>query len=143
MRPRGKTKHDTNSIGNISEMHVATRLLELGYTVLVPYGGGQRCDLMIEDDEGQILRVQCKTAWLAFNETVLIFNTANHNVTGKDRKWRHYRDQCDYFAIYCGKLNKVYLIPVDEVGTVSANLRLAPTKNNQQKSVRWAKDYEI
>jgi hypothetical protein len=75
--------------------------------------------------------------------TVLKFNTANHNVTGQKRDWRHYRGQCDYFAVYNEELNKVYLIPVDEVGTVQANLRLAPTKNNQEKFVRWARDYEV
>ncbi len=69
--------------------------------------------------------------------------TANHNVTGKKRDWRHYRGQCDYFAVYCEELDKVYLILVDDVGMTSANLRLEPTKNNQTKNVRWAKDYEL
>jgi hypothetical protein len=98
---------------------------------------------MIEDDEGQIWRVQCKSAWIDEDGTVLTFNTANHNVTGKNRNWRHYRGQCDYFAVYYEKLNKIYLIPVDQVGTIRANLRLIPAKNNQEKYVRWAKDYEL
>jgi hypothetical protein len=39
--------------------------------------------------------------------------------------------------------DKVYLIPIDHVGTTQANLRLAPTANHQEKYVRWAKDYEL
>jgi hypothetical protein len=35
------------------------------------------------------------------------------------------------------------LIPLDHVNTTSAMLRLVPTKNNQEKNVRWAKDYEL
>src|SRR5215467_2223263 len=32
---------------------------------------------------------------------------------------------------------KIYLVPVDHVGTANAMLRLLPTKNNQEKNVRW------
>ena len=139
----GKGKHDTNSIGDISEAAIITRFLQLGYVVLTPYGGNQRYDLVIEDAEGQFWRVQCKTARIEDNGTVVAFDTANHNVTGKKRDWRHYRGQCDYFAVYCEELNKIYLIPVDQVGATRANLRLVPAKNNQEKNVRWARDYEL
>ncbi|HLI91904.1 MAG TPA: group I intron-associated PD-(D/E)XK endonuclease [Ktedonobacteraceae bacterium] len=139
----GKGKRDTNSIGAISESAITTRFLQLGYIVLTPHGGNQRYDLVVEDIEGHFWRVQCKTAWFEENETVLKFKTANHNINGRNRNWRHYRGQCDYFAAYCEKLNKVYLLPVDEVGTNQATLRLEPAKNSQEKNVRWAKDYEF
>src|SRR6266705_3268936 len=67
---------------------------------------------------------------------VLKFDTANHNVTGKKKDWRHYQGQCDYFAIYSADLGKVYLVPVDDVGTTKAHLRLEPSKNRQEKNVR-------
>ena len=143
MRPPGKDRRDTNRIGDISESAITTRLLYLGYTVLIPYGGNKRYDLMIEDDDGQIWRIQCKTARVSESGTTLIFSTSIRNVTGKHRQPRHYRGQCDYFAAYCEKLNSVYLVPVDQVGIVGANLRLTPTKNHQAKNVRWAKDYEL
>lgn len=139
----GRNKRDTNQTGDISEVAIILRFLQLGYTVLAPYGGNLRYDLMIEDEHEKFWRIQCKTAWLDEDGAVLTFNTANHNVTGKNRNWRHYREQCDYFAVYNEELNKVYLIPVDQVGTIKANLRLEPTKNNQGKYVRWAKDYEL
>ncbi len=139
----GKGKRDTNSIGDISEAAIITRFLQLGYVVLTPYGGNQRYDLVIEDADGQFWHVQCKTAWVEDSGAVIHFDTANHNVTGKNRQWRHYRGQCDYFAVYCEELEKVYLIQVDQVGTTRANLRLMPSKNNQEKHVRWAKDYEL
>ncbi len=119
-----------------------TRFLQCGYVVLTPYGGAQRYDLVIEDVDGQFWRIQCKTAWLDESDTTLVFSTANANVTGENRQLRHYREQCDYFAVYCEKLNKVYLIPVDQVGTAKAHLRLTPVKKNQER-VRWAKDYEL
>src|SRR5260221_615820 len=139
----GRDKRDTNRIGDISESAIITRFLQLGYVVLTPYGGNQRYDLVIEDAEGQFWRVQCKTARIEDNGTVIAFDTANHNYALKNKQWRHYRGQCDYFAVYNERLNKVYLIPVDQVGNTGANLRLAPPKNNQDKFILWAKDYEL
>ena len=86
--------------------------------------------------------MQCKTARIEDNGTVVASDTVNHNVAEKNRQRRHYQGQCDYFAVFCEELNKVYLIPVDQVGTNSANLRLVPAKNNQVRNVQWAKDYE-
>jgi hypothetical protein len=139
----GKGKRDTNTIGDISESAIVARFLQLGYVVLTPFGGNQRYDLIVEDCEKKFWRIQCKTARIEKNGTVVNFDTANHNIATQNRQTRHYRGQCDYFAIYCEKLSKVYLIPVDEVGTTSANLRLELAKNNQEKKVKWAKDYEF
>lgn len=139
----GKGKRDTNAIGDMSEATIIARFLQLGYVVLTPYGGNQRYDLIVEDDEGTFWRVQCKTARLEDNETVITFDTANHNYALKNKQARHYRGQCDYFAAYCEKLDKIYLIAVDQVGTRRVNLRLILAKNNQEKNVRWAKDYEF
>ena len=111
--------------------------------MLTPHGGNQRYDLIIEDSEEKLWRIQCKTARLEYEDTVIAFDPANHNVTGKTRDWRHYRGQCNYFAVYCEKLGKVYLIAVNEVGTTTANLRLTLPKNNQVKNIRWEKDYEL
>ncbi len=106
----GSDQRDTNHIGEISEAAIITRLLELGYVVLIPYGGNQRYDLMVEDIDRQFWRVQCKSARVDESGTVLKFDTANHNVTGKNRQMRNYRGQCDYFAAYCKKLDKIYLV---------------------------------
>ena len=122
---------------------IITRFLQLGYIVLIPYGGNQRYDLVIEDADGQFWRIQCKSAWIDEDGTVLKFDTANHNVTGKNRQLRHYRGQCEYFAVYSEELNKIYLIPVDQVGAARAHLRLTPPKNKNQYGYRMASDYEL
>ena len=142
VRLLGREKRHTKMIGEISEAAIITRFLQLGYVVLTPYGGNQRYDLVIEDADGQFWRIQCKTARIGVGGTTLVFSTAIANVTGENRQLRHYRGQCDYFAVYCEKLNKVYLIPVDQVGTAKAHLRLTPVKKNAER-VRWAKDYEL
>jgi hypothetical protein len=143
MRPIGKNERDTNRIGDISESAIITRFLQLGYVVLAPYGKSQRYDLVIKDEEEQLWKIQCKTALLEDENTVVAFDSASHNVATKNRQMRDYRGQCDYFAAYCEKIDKIYLVPVDQASLTSTNLRLAPTKNNQAKNIRWAEEYEF
>ena len=137
-------KRHTQTTGDISESAVVTRFLQCGYIVLKPYGQNHRYDLVIEDADGKFWRIQVKTGWVNEDQTLIRFNTASsYNRTVQYKGWRNYRGQCEYFAVYVEALNKVYFIPVDVVGTTNATLRLRPSKNNQEKNVRWAKDYEL
>ena len=139
-----RPKRHTQKTGDISESAVITRLLRCGYIVLTPYGQNHRYDLVIEDADGKFWRVQVKTGWLDTDNTIIKFATASsYNHTAKQKGWRHYQGQCDYFAVYVEQLDKVYFIPVDVVGVTQAQLRLTPTKNHQEKNVRWAQDYEL
>ena len=133
----------SNRKGAISESFITSKLLEAGYTVLLPYGGGQRYDLVIEDDNGKFWRVQCKSGWLSEDGGAILFDTANHNVTGQKRAWRNYQGQCEYFAVYCADTKSTYLLPVNEVGGTRAHLRLTPPKGRNQHGYRMAKDYEL
>ncbi len=137
-------KRHTDKTGDISEAAIIARLLQSGYVVLTPYGKNHRYDLVIEDADGQFWRIQCKTGWMGEEQTVINFATASsYNHTAKQKGWRHYRGQVDYFAVYCEGNGKVYLVPVEAVGLTQAKLRLTPTKNKQEKNVRWAQDYEL
>ena len=139
-----RPKRHTDKTGDISEAAIITRLLQSGYIVLTPYGKNHRYDLIIEDADGQFWRIQCKTGWLDEEQTVIKFATASsYNHTAKQKGWRHYRGQIDFFAVYVEQLGKVYFVPVDAVGTTNAMLRLVPTKNRQEKNIRWARDFEL
>jgi hypothetical protein len=48
-----------------------------------------------------------------------------------------------FFGVYSSDTGKVYLIPVTVVPEIVAYLRLKKAKNNQEKGIIWAKDYEI
>ena len=139
-----RPKRHTDKSGDISEAAIVTRLLQSGYVVLSPYGKNHRYDLVIEDADGGFWRVQCKTGWLNKEHTVVVFATASsYNHTANHKGWRHYRGQIDFFAVFIEESGKTYLVPVDIVGTTQAMLRLSPTKNNQEKNIRWAQDYEL
>ena len=113
--------------------------------VLMPFGENQRYDLLI-DDNGRFTRVQCKTGRLRrggveFNTCSFTYHHPNNQGTKEYQK--HYRGAADVFGVYCKEVDRVYLVPVDDVGIRACFLRIEPTKNAQAKKVRWAKDYEL
>jgi hypothetical protein len=141
---QSKPKPNHKAIGELSQIHIIASLLEAGYRILTPYGDNARYDLVIEDAEGKFWRVQCKTGWTDEKKSVIKFATASsYNHTVKNKVWKNYRGECEFFAVYCAETKGVYLIPVEEVGLTQAQLRLTPTVNNQEKGIRWAKDYEL
>ena len=135
---------NTAKKGEITESMVLARLIQLGYQCLLPWGHDCRYDIAIDDD-GKLVRIQCKTARYIEEVGCLQFNTAitYARVGGKPHIRKGYKGEADYFGVYSPDMEKVYLVPVDDAPDGVANLRLEATKNNQQKGVRWAKDYEI
>ena len=140
----GKPKNNTAQKGEVTESAILARFVQLGYQCLIPWGHDRRYDIAI-DDEGKLIRVQCKTARYSNETDCLDFNTCitYARVGGKPHIRKGYRGEADYFGVYSPDTGKVYLVPVDEVPDSIAKLRLNATKNNQQKGVRWAKDYEL
>lgn len=147
LEPVRPKPNNHKAVGEQSEAIIIAKLVELGYNVLLPFGDNQRYDLVIEDADGNFWRIQCKTGWVESNGAYIEFASASsyyHTRAGKTGHGRKdYRGQIEYFAVYCPDLGKVYLVPIDHVGTASGILRLLPTKNNQSKNVRWARDYEL
>jgi hypothetical protein len=91
--------------------------------------------------------VQCKTGWLSKDGETITFNTASNHYHYKGGRTtnarRNYRGQIEYFAVYSPDNDKVYLIPVDHVGTTQANLRLVETRAKNQHGIRMTGDYEL
>lgn len=147
VEPIRPTPNNHKAVGEQSEAYIIAKLLEVGYNILLPFGDNQRYDLVIEDADGKFWRVQCKTGWIEADGAYIEFKTASsyyHTRAGKmGHGRRDYLGQIEYFAVYCSHTGKVYLVPVDHVGTTDARLRLVETGNKQNKHVRWAQDYEL
>lgn len=143
---RPKQQRHTMKTGTISEQACVTRLLQVGYNVLLPVGQLHRYDLVIEDADGQLWKVQVKTGRLTREGATISYSnvsqTYHYNGVGDRGGTRRqgYFGQVEYFAIYVEEIGKVYLIPTE---FATGTLRLKETKNNQEKLIRWAKDYEL
>ncbi|MBV9027376.1 MAG: hypothetical protein JO311_02055, partial [Candidatus Eremiobacteraeota bacterium] len=101
---------DTKSIGDLSELIVATALARKGYVVSKPIGENSRYDLIIEGDNG-LARVQVKTGHL--RNGAILFNAYSSHYHRRGGGCKSYVRQVDFFAVYCAALGTVHLVPID------------------------------
>lgn len=83
-------------------------------------------------------RVQCKTGRV--RKGALVFNCKS---TDHGRGPGTYLGLADLFGVYCPTTDSVYLVPVRDVPTSYAYLRIEAPRNNQQSGIRYAADYDI
>jgi hypothetical protein len=128
----------TATKGNEAEAVTLAAFVKRGFDVSVPFGGGQPYDLIADLGEFDLLKVQCKTGWL--DKSCVSFNTRS---TDHGQGRRSYVGLAHIFAVYFPPKRSVYLVPLDAVGGFRGYLRLEPARNNQQRKVRFAADFEI
>jgi hypothetical protein len=128
----------TATKGNEGEAMILAALVERGIDVAVPFGGGQPYDLIIDLGGFDLLKVQCKTGWE--DKNCISFNTRS---TDHGQGRRPYVGLAHIFGVYFPPTKSVYLVPLDAVGGFRGYLRLVPARNNQQRKVRFAADFEI
>ena len=125
-----------SQIGERAEAALLAALICVGKSVYLPFGGSQRCDLIFEDADG-LHRVQVKNGVL--RGPVINFNTcSNTNNIPKG-----YAGQIDFFGVYCHDLGAAFLLPIDAVPTTAGRLRVAATRNAQQRNIRWAEQFRL
>lgn len=149
---------NTSKTGLIGQTAILNRLVQLGHEVLLPWSPDLGYDLayyveteerhfgFFVREESQLVRIQCKVAWLSKDGSCLVFNTSTVSFgnAGAKKKRSGYRGRADWFAAYSPDTGKVYLVSVWEAPDAShMTLRLSAPKNNQEQGVKWAKDYEI
>ena len=131
----------TDQKGAIAEAAIALAAIELGIGVAKPLAP-QRYDFVF-DVEDALLRIQCKWACRQGDALVVRCYSCRRTAVGLTRRVYDGAD-VDAFAAYCADLGRCYLLPFGEVppgGTLQ--LRLARTRNNQSRGVRWASSYEF
>jgi hypothetical protein len=126
----------TSERGNLSEAKILAAFVAAGYFVSVPFGSGHKYDF-VADDGTSLSRVQCKTGRV--KNGVLLFCAYSKAGNGSGRM--NYRGLADLFAVLNPEDDKVYLVPVNEVGETDVSLRLTPALNSQVQGVRWAESY--
>jgi hypothetical protein len=128
----------TATRGNAAEAAVLNGLVSRGWDVFIPFGSGHPFDLAIYLPEAGFLRVQCKRGWPL--RGCVVFNAYS---TDHGHGARSYHGLADLFGIYFPPSDDVFLVPVEAVARTEGRLRFEPTRNNQQKGIRLAADFEI
>jgi hypothetical protein len=135
---------NTSRVGEVTTARVLAALVALGKRVWLPFGDSSRSDLVIEEEDGRFLRVQCKTGRII--RGAIYFPTSStvaRSRTGTKTIRRSYRGEIDYFGVFCPDNNNVYLVPTEDVPITNAWLRVEPPRNNQQTRLIWASQYEL
>ena len=132
-----------NHKGNVAELAIATEAARLGLSVLKPLTEHERYDLALGFGD-RLLRVQCKWASLQAGVVVVRVRSSYHSPTRGYVRATYDGSQIDAVAVYCGDLDRCYLLPVDLfAGRGMVHLRLERAKNNQRAALNWAADYEL
>ena len=123
-------------------MAIAAAATRLGIVVSRPLSDGARYDLVF-DLGAELVRVQCK--WAARAGEVLCVRcwTSRRAPKGHIRSV-YTADEVDAIAAYCPDLQRCYFVPMASFqGWRAVQLRLGPTKNNQQRGIHWAEAFEF
>ncbi|MFC4553427.1 MULTISPECIES: group I intron-associated PD-(D/E)XK endonuclease [Halorussus] len=131
----------TNSkhTGDETEAKAIYELLSAGYSVSVPFGDNDRYDLVVDDD-GHLLRIQCKTAWKNKANTMR-FNT--HSQTTREGEYHEstYLGEVDAFFVRYPGNGKMYWIGIDDATEQKMELRF--DAEIPHPSINWATEYEF
>ncbi|MEA2364918.1 MAG: hypothetical protein QOI32_430 [Thermoleophilaceae bacterium] len=134
----------TNQKGGIAETAITAAATKLGIPVLRPVVEHARYDLAFEIGP-DILRVQCKWGSLDQDGAVIRVSLRSSwcTPTGYERR-QYLPEEIDLVAVYCGELDRCYLLPHHLAVRRSAIwLRLTAPKNAQRACVNLASDFEF
>jgi antitoxin (DNA-binding transcriptional repressor) of toxin-antitoxin stability system len=133
---------NSNIKGAIAEQAVVLAAVKLGVPVLKPVAEHGRCDLAL-DVAGKLWRVQCKWGRLSSAGDVVMAHTGTCSLSSTGYvRGTYAAHEIDLFAIYCGDLDRVFLVPAPLiVGRYQIHLRLAPARNGQRACINLADDF--
>ena len=124
--------------GNSSEAVVLTAYVQAGFLVSLPFGGGASYDFIV-DSGARLIKVQVKTGKLEAG--CVVYNARRHRGSKYDAFRRYEDGEVDVFAVWCPDTRQIYAVPAAHSSGVEGRLRVAETKNCQEKKVRWARAF--
>jgi PD-(D/E)XK endonuclease len=133
-----------NEKGAVAELEIATAALKLDVSVYKPVSEHSRADLLFEIGS-ELWRVQCKWGRLSpSGDTVIVrIGTSRCSPHGYIRT-TYTEQEVDMFGIYCGQLDRCFLVPLAVVaGQHEVRLRLTPARNRQQACITLADDHDF
>jgi prevent-host-death family protein len=132
-----------NQKGDLAEAKIRCAAVEHGLTVFEPTSGHARADLIIEVGRN-LIRLQVKWGALSPDGGFIGARISGSSCTPNGYVISPYTDEIDVFGIYCGELDRCYLVPIDpEAHKHYVRLRLKPSRNNQRACINLAEQYEF
>lgn len=133
-----------NVKGNVAEQAIILAAVKAGITAYTPVAEHGRTDLVLEV-AGDLKRVQCKWGRLTPDGNAVLVQLAGSRLTPTGYVRSTYKaDEVDLVAVYCGSLDRCYLLPERLfAGKSAVQLRLNPARNGQRSCINLAEQYEF
>ena len=112
-----------NNTGSIGESEFSTRCLRHGIAVNLPITHYSPYDALIDNGK-DVYKIQVKTTTQNDQKNSYRFNCGK----GSSSKNKYTSKEVDFFALYILPLNRMYIVPIDEIKTKT--VRIYPDKNN-------------
>jgi prevent-host-death family protein len=118
--------------------------MKAGVPVMLPAGEHGRVDLAFDVAE-RLWRVQVKWGRLSARGDVVIVKLEMSRRTADGHRRRLYRErEIDLLAVYCGELDRCFLVPFSRVaGLREVYIRVLPARNGQQACTNLASDFDL
>ena len=134
----------SNHKGAVAEAEIAAAATRLGIPVLKPLSEHGRYDLVF-DLRRELARVQCKWGRLDRGGDIINVHVGGSRHTPRGYVLSSYAaGEIDFLAVYCGELDRCYLLPETlVVGKRGIHLRLVAPRNAQRACITLASDVEF
>jgi hypothetical protein len=133
---------NSNVKGAVAEQAIVLAATKLGVPVLRPVAEHGRTDLALEIG-GDLFRVQVKWGQLSPSRDVVIVRIGTCRLTPRGYvRGTYSEDEVDLFAVYCGELDRCFLLPAQLLANKTwVSLRLTPPRNRQRSCINLADDF--
>ena len=134
----------SNAKGTVAEVAIELAAIKLGIGAYRPTSGHARSDLILEIGD-RVWRTQVKWGALGPNRDVINVNLSGSRYSPHGYVISRYGEhEIDLFAVYCGELDRCFLLPVELCANRRAiYLRLSPPRNNQLACINLADEYDF
>jgi hypothetical protein len=126
-------------IGELSEANIVVHLLRLGFVILRPLSEISRYDYVLHIED-RFIRIQCKTGRLRSGSVRFSCSSSGGGRVSDIR--RDYKNDADYFVVYCPETDLSYVIKVSDCGKNGISFRINPFKRKFTQ-FKLARDYEL
>lgn len=134
----------SKELGILGETKSLTKLIEMGYTVSIPYGDNAPYDFLIHKSGSNILKVQVKTSTQTKNGKTTFELSRRRGNTSRREDVAYTSADIDYYILYSACRDKVYAVNFNECeSSHSFNIRYEPPINGRYDNVNMENDYLI
>ncbi len=135
---------NSNVKGAVAEQAIVLAATRLRVPVWRPVSEHGRADLLLEIG-GEFMRVQVKWGRLSpAGDTITVLLYTSRCTTSSHVRTTYDDGEVDLFAVYCGELERCFLLPGPPLaGRNAIRLRLTAARNGQHACINLADDFDF